>query len=97
MKTEELLHQRASVHGNAVNQFSVAQELKRTFEHWLRQNDFYISIEHSIDGQMIKEGLDMTATKLSRILVGDCTFDDHWRDIGGYNTIVANHFKKEEK
>lgn len=96
MKTEELLEQRASVHGDALDQFQVSQDLKKIFQTLLEGNDFYKQATWP-EQCMINEGLDMTATKLSRILVGDCTFDDHWRDIGGYNTIVANHFKKEEK
>jgi hypothetical protein len=31
-----------------------------------------------------KSALRMISTKLSRILVGDASFKDHWADIAGY-------------
>ena len=97
METSELLEQRSSKHGDAVDQFAVAQMLKEEFQHHLDRNLRYEKIKGSVRGNMIKEGLDMIATKLSRILVGDCTFYDHWQDIGGYGKIVSDFLEKEFK
>lgn len=90
MEVTELLKERSSKHGNAQEQFGIAQALKREFEHWLEQNPRYEEVKNTVTGEMIKEGLDMTATKLSRILAGDCTFYDHWQDVSGYNKIVSD-------
>lgn len=35
-----------------------------------------------------QESLDMIANKISRILNGDCYYDDSWRDISGYATLA---------
>lgn len=39
----------------------------------------------------------MICVKLARIIVGDPAFEDHWRDIAGYATLVADELaaKKE--
>lgn len=37
-----------------------------------------------------QEALDMNAVKTSRILCGDPDFHDHWHDISGYSTLVAD-------
>lgn len=31
--------------------------------------------------------IDMILMKLSRIITGDCTFDDHWVDLSGYSEL----------
>lgn len=40
-----------------------------------------------------KEALDMIAHKMGRILTGDPNHEDHWRDIAGYATLVADRLK----
>lgn len=35
-----------------------------------------------------KEALEQIAAKISRILTGDPMYDDNWRDIAGYSTLV---------
>lgn len=37
-----------------------------------------------------KSALEMIATKISRILKGDPEYDDSWRDIAGYATLIVN-------
>lgn len=37
-----------------------------------------------------RHSLSMMATKLSRILTGDPNYDDNWRDIAGYATIMVD-------
>ena len=34
--------------------------------------------------------LDMIALKIARIIAGDDTHADHWRDIAGYATLIAD-------
>lgn len=40
--------------------------------------------------------LDMIAGKMGRITVGDPFHADHWRDIAGYATLVANELARRE-
>ena len=39
---------------------------------------------------VISEALDMILHKIGRIVAGDATFKDHWVDIAGYATLVAD-------
>lgn len=39
---------------------------------------------------MQSESLDMIAHKIGRIIAGDPNVEDHWRDIAGYATLVAD-------
>jgi hypothetical protein len=41
-----------------------------------------------------KEGLEMIAAKISRILNGDPDYPDSWDDIAGFATLVANRLSK---
>ena len=45
---------------------------------------------------MISEGLRMICNKLGRIASGDPSYEDSWRDIAGYATLVANHLQGED-
>jgi len=44
-----------------------------------------------------KDALDMIAVKISRILSGDPKHIDHWDDIAGYATLVANILRNVER
>ena len=39
------------------------------------------------------EALEMICHKIARIVAGDPDFADHWRDIAGYATLVANELE----
>lgn len=41
-----------------------------------------------------RESLDLIATKLARILVGDADFKDHWNDIEGYARLAKDRASK---
>ena len=43
----------------------------------------------------MKESLHMIAHKISRILEGDCNYDDSWVDIAGYATLVVEEIQVE--
>lgn len=40
-----------------------------------------------------KESLEMICHKIARILNGDPNHHDHWHDIAGYATLVANRLE----
>lgn len=42
----------------------------------------------------VREGLDLIALKVSRIVTGDPEYLDNWDDIGGYAKIVADRIRK---
>lgn len=39
----------------------------------------------------------MIAVKIARILVGDCNHPDHWHDIAGYATLVADRLEGKSR
>ena len=43
------------------------------------------------------EALDMIAHKIGRILAGNPNVHDHWHDIAGYATLVANELTQQSK
>ena len=44
-----------------------------------------------------REALEMIAHKLGRIVNGDPNYEDSWRDIAGYATLVADRLLGEAK
>lgn len=79
MSTDALLNERGSTHGDFTCNALYAQQLRTLF----RSSPQWIGMrpEH-------REALDMAATKLSRILSGQASFDDHWIDLIGYFTLA---------
>lgn len=80
----ELLIERGKTHGDFKQQFDTAQKLKEILYHNSR-HDF----EASTQGRIMQEALQSIALKMSRIVTGDPMCIDHWRDIAGYATLVA--------
>ena len=79
MSTEALLNHRQVTHGSFADNARNGQTLRefyRTSPHWESMPAIH------------REALDMMACKLSRILSGQSTFDDHWKDIAGYATLA---------
>lgn len=79
---QSVIEQREASHGSYYHQARTAQELKKLIHdhsHGWRS----LSVEQ-------RESLDMIAVKISRILNGNPNEPDHWRDLAGYATLVAN-------
>ena len=89
---ENLLEQRSSVHGDAEQQFKIAQALKLLFRRYMGEAKF----DNLENATVIEEALDMIAVKMSRIFSGIADFDDHWKDIAGYATIISNFIDKQK-
>lgn len=86
---KEILDARKSTHGAHQVQFACAQLLKEVF----RNHDYETRLGDKTctkAGHVMAEALDQIAHKISRILTGDPTHADHWRDIAGYATIIAD-------
>lgn len=81
---DALLNSRGKTHGDFAVNAAIAQQTKelwRSFSGWDRLN----SVQ--------REALDMIAHKVARALAGDANFDDHWKDIAGYASLVAKRLK----
>ncbi len=80
----ETLAQRQETHGDFATHAEICQSLKNSIQipnGWGRlQYDQ-------------REALDMIAHKIARILNGNPNTHDHWHDIAGYATLVANRLK----
>lgn len=87
METEQLLKERSSVHGDATQQFNVAQALKSLFRNYVSEDKFPNPESYLV----AIEALDMIAVKLSRIMVGKPDYQDHWDDIAGYAKIYSKY------
>lgn len=88
VNVNEILNQRENTHGKFSNHAKISQDFK-TILH-------YSDIEkwESLNYDQ-REALDMIVHKIARILNGDADYVDHWADIAGYSTLVANSLAKE--
>jgi hypothetical protein len=80
MTIQKTLKQRQKTHGNFVTHAKISQDLKNIMrEHGLDE----------LDADQI-EALEMVAHKIARILNGNPNHHDHWHDVAGYSTLVAD-------
>lgn len=77
-----ILMERKETHGDYAEQSRITQALKIL----IRSERGYMSLD---DG--MREALDMLCVKVSRIVAGNATHQDHWDDISGYARLVSNH------
>lgn len=77
---ETTLAERATSHGDFGDHAHITQALKALMHGpgWERANDSE------------REALQMIAHKMGRICAGNPHFHDHWLDIAGYATLVAD-------
>lgn len=78
----EVLNERETTHGSFTQTARIAQVIKHQIRVGAAQSGVHITAEMS-------ESLDLIATKIARIVSGNPTEVDHWRDIAGYATLVA--------
>lgn len=86
--TEALITERGSRYGKFKDGADIMQSLKDT----MRDVDGWNNLTSSQ-----KEALDMIQHKIGRILNGDPTYDDSWKDIAGYATLIVNELNGEVK
>ena len=75
----ETIVNRESVHGDFRLNGACSQQIKDLFR--IQQNWPSLSSEQ-------RESLDLIATKIGRILTGDCNEPDHWHDVAGYAGLI---------
>jgi len=82
MSLENLLKERKCQHGDFEIHSRISQKLK---------NCLFCQDEiETILTAAQKESLEMICHKMARIIAGDPNHIDHWNDIAGYATLVAN-------
>ena len=87
MEVKDILIQRGNNYGSFDKQAEISQLIKYAlFESHGRD------IELSSDQ---REALEMIAHKMARIVNGNPNLHDHWIDISGYATLVANRLEQQ--
>lgn len=86
--TEALIAERGTRYGKFKDGAEIMRDLK--------------DIMHEVDGwnnlsPSQKEALDMIQHKIGRILNGDPNYDDNWKDIAGYATLIVNELSGDVK
>jgi len=83
MTVQKTLKERQKTHGDFATHAKISQKLKAV----LWEHDF-----QELDADQI-EALEMICHKIARVLNGDPNHHDHWHDIAGYSTLVADRLK----
>lgn len=78
--------------GSRYGKFADGAEIMRDLKHVMHEVDGWNNLTASQ-----KESLDMIQHKIGRILNGDPTYDDNWKDIAGYATLVAEELNGVKK
>lgn len=79
MTVKKILDQRKKTHGDFNTHAVISQQLKSVMaQHGV----------HELNANQI-EALEMIAHKIARVLNGNPNHRDHWDDIAGYATLVA--------
>lgn len=86
--TEQLITERGNRYGKFKDGAEIMQELKDV----MREVDGWRNLTPSQ-----REALDMIQHKIGRILNGDPTYDDSWKDIAGYATLIVSELNGEIK
>ncbi|UAW58727.1 hypothetical protein ASO78B_023 [Escherichia phage vB_EcoS_ASO78B] len=85
---EQLITERGSRYGKFKDGAEIMQELKDV----MREVDGWHNLTPSQH-----EALDMIQHKIGRILNGDPNYDDSWKDIAGYATLIVKELNGEVK
>jgi hypothetical protein len=78
--------------GSRYGKFADGAEIMRDLKHVMHKVDGWNNLTASQ-----KEALDMIQHKIGRILNGDPTYDDNWKDIAGYATLIVEELNGVKK
>lgn len=78
--------------GIRYGKFKDGAEIMRDLKHVMHEVDGWNNLTPSQ-----KEALDMIQHKIGRILNGDPTYDDSWKDIAGYATLIVEELNGVSK
>jgi hypothetical protein len=79
MTIDKTLAEREITHGNYENKAIFIQGMKCA----MRSEDGWWELDYDM-----QESLDMIATKIARILIGNANHVDNWHDIAGYSLLI---------
>lgn len=82
---QALIQERSQTHGDFTVNSQVSQAIKRAIR---SHGEFDLMEDYQ------REALDAIAGKIGRIVAGDGSYDDHWRDIAGYAELVLERVRK---
>jgi hypothetical protein len=85
----DTIRDRDNQYGNYEVQAKLAQTIKQTF---VMPGEVHVMLPPDM-----RESLEMIATKISRILCGNCDNPDNWHDIAGYATLIENRLRKQQQ
>ena len=83
---DAILDERATTYGSFISVAGFAQDMKELIRDALDEQNICLQVDH-------QEALDMIASKIARIIIGDANHIDSWIDIAGYATLVADRLK----
>ena len=87
---DTILDERATTYGSFISVALFAQEMKELIRSALDEQNAGLQADH-------QEALDMIASKIARIIIGDANHIDSWIDIAGYATLVADRLKGKSR
>ncbi len=85
--TEALITERGNRYGEFKDGAAIMQQLKQV----MYNTPKWDSLKSSQ-----KEALDMIQHKIGRILNGDPDYDDNWKDIAGYATLIVKELHNDQ-
>lgn len=78
--------------GNRYGKFADGADIMQQLKDVMRKTDGWSRLTNSQ-----REALEMIQHKIGRALNGDPTYDDNWKDIAGYATLVAEELNGVKK
>lgn len=94
MSISDVLNERHQTHGSFNNVASKSGMFRDIILAAIQERDHLPLPVFEVDQE---EALIMISVKMARILVGDCNHADHWRDIAGYATLVAERLEGKNR
>lgn len=92
---EDTLNERGDRYGNFANHSALSQTLRNTImQHYFQVHG---GAEATPLPPYMAEALTMICHKLARIANGDPHYDDSWRDIAGYATLVVEELNEKTR
>lgn len=92
---QQTLDERGDRYGDWKNHAQISQDIQNAIaKGWFMRGDGQYLNE--VPAYML-ESLVMIANKIGRIINGDPYYDDSWRDIAGYATLVVEELNKKEQ
>ena len=91
---QQTLDERGDRYGDWKNHAQISQDIQNAIvKGWFQRGDGQDLNE--VPAYML-ESLVMIANKIGRIINGDPYYDDSWRDIAGYATLVVEELNKKD-